>query len=364
LRQFYKGIFDFDVNYIDFDPNREDAYVLIGNHPCLHDGVYASTFLKNPPKPVINAFMFVSWAWKFLLTRVYPSIAKRKGQNDIVTVRSMMKTLNSGRGIMLFPEGNSSYFGEQSDVPFSTFKFLKKVEKDIVICKVNGAYLTAPRWGEVRTKKGKVEMNFIRLIKGEEIKNLSVEEISSKIIEAIKFNDFDWNREHKNIYKNIHRAEGIERFIYICPKCMSHQTITGKGNSVYCSKCGEIAKFNSYTLLEGLDFDNLVDWSKLQSKKIPELAKIELHTTGRMFDVDTTKYKQKRIGKVKVSIIDDELIAQHRKKKYSFGLDKIFGITLTRKDEVSFDYEEKTYFIKLKDPMLFYEIIKYKKGDS
>ena len=362
VKSFYNHLFDLEIHYNNFDPDREDAYILVGNHPCLHDGVYISPQLKKPPAPIINTFMFTSKIWKFVLTKIYPSIAKRKGQNDIITVRAMMQTIHDGRGVMLFPEGNASYYGEQSEIPYSTVKFMKKMKKDIVVIKTNGAYLVAPRWGKKRIKKGLLEIHVDTLIKGKELENFTTDEIYDKIKEAIKFNDFDWNRKKMHEYKPKHRALGLERFMYVCPICKSHQTIHTKGNTIYCKQCGEIAHFNEYCLLEGLEFDNLVDWGNLQHKEIPRLANLELHTSGLMFDVDVIKYKSKKIGNVELSLSDNVLHVQHRKKEYRFVLEKIKGLTLTRKDEVSFDFEEKTYFIKMKDPMLFFEIIKYKIG--
>ena len=360
VKLFYKSIFKMDTNFNDFNPKREDPYILVGNHPCLHDGVYASTFLKKPPKPIINTFMFTSKVWKFILTKLYPAIAKRKGQNDIVTVRSMMQTIKEGRGVMLFPEGNSSFFGKESDIPYSTYKFMKKMKKDVVVCKSNGAYLVTPRWARSRVRRGLIEVNFYTLFKGEEIADVPLEEIENKIKEAIKFNDFDWNRVKKHNYGFRKRAEGVERFMYICPKCMAHQTLSTKGNKIYCENCGEIGKFNDYVLLENMEFDNLIEWDKLQKTKLDELSKIELFSTGILYQVDTIKYKGNKLGKSNMSLKDNIFEVKTEKNEYSFVLEKIKGLTLTRKDEVSFDYEEETYFIKMKDPMLFYDVIKYK----
>lgn len=362
LRLFYKTRFKFELNYNDFDPKREDPYILIGNHPCLHDGVYTSMYLKKPPMPVINTFMFVNKMWKFILTKVYKSIPKRKNQSDLITVRSMMRVLKSGRGILLFPEGNSSFFGEQSDISITTIKFLKKVKKDVVIVKTNGAYLTAPRWCKKPTFKGLFSMDFKTLFKGEELDNYTLDEVYEAVKRAIRFNDFDWNRERKYLYNPKKRALGLERFIYVCPKCNSYNTISTKGNKVFCKHCGEIAHFNKYSLIEGLEFDNLVDWGKLQEKEIPRIAKDNLYTYGTMFEVDTEQYKQINRGYVDIELVKHTLYVQNKLKEISFDLDTIKGLTLTKKDEVSFDYEDKTYLYKMNDPMLFYDIIKYKIG--
>ncbi len=362
VRLFYNTRFKFELHFNDFDPKRQDPYILIGNHPCLHDGVYTSMYLRKPPMPIINAFMFVNKTWKFILTKVYQSIPKRKNQSDIITVRSMMKVLQDGRGVLIFPEGNSSFFGEQSEIPYSTVKFLKKMKKDVVIIKTNGAYMTAPRWCKVPTLRGLFELNFYTLFKGEDLEKLSLDEIYQGVQNAIAFNDFDWNRERKYKYRPTKRALGLERFIYLCPKCGNYNTISTKGNKVFCKHCGEIAHFNEYNMLEGLPFDNLVEWGKLQQAAIPNIAKDNLYTNGTMFDVDTEAYESTKIGYVDIELVERVLYVQHRLYEYSFDLDNIKGLALTKKDEVSFDYEDKTYFFKMQNPMLFYDVIKYKIG--
>lgn len=357
---YYKLKFKLEIKYNDFDPKRKDPYIIIGNHSCLHDGIIVSTLLKKPPVPVINAFLFVSPFTKFLLTKMYPSIPKRKGQSDLVTVRSMMKTLKGGRGVMVYPEGNSSYYGKESSIPFSTVKFFKKVKKDIVVAKNNGGYLVAPRWGSKNIRKGLIEVEFFTLFKGEELDNYSLDEIYEKLVEAIKFNDFDWNRERKYEYNPKNRALGLEKFMYVCPKCNSHQTLSTKGNKILCKNCGEIAHFNKYCLLEGLEFDNLVDWGEYQKNRLPEISKKILYTFGDMYDVDVIKYVKYKMGYVDIDLIENTLHVQHRDKEYSFSLNKIGNITLTLKREISFNYEDKTYLFVLRDPMLIYDVVKYK----
>ncbi len=360
---FYKIKFKYEINYDDFDPKRTDPYFLIGNHGSLHDGLYTSVFLKKYPYPVINAFMFVNKKMRFVLQKLIYSIPKRKGQNDVSTIREMMRVVQKGRGIMLFPEGNSSYFGEQSEIPFSTVKLFKKFKIDIVIIKTNGAYLSSPRWGDKDTYRGLIQLNFKTLFKGEELDNYSLEEIYERLVESLKFNDFAWNRERRYPYKPKKRAQGLENFIYVCPKCLKHQTIYTKNNDIYCKDCGHLAYFDDFSLISGLEFDNLVDWDKLQKKQLPKIVKEIIYTEGTMYEVDTTKYESKNFGYADLEIINNQLFVQNKMKEYVFDLDKLTGLTLTKKKEVSFDYGKKTFLFKLKDPMLYYDVINYLRGE-
>lgn len=363
LKLFYCSKFKFKIKNNDFDPKRTDPYFLIGNHASLHDGIYTSAFLKKYPYPVINAFMFVNKNMRFVLQKLIYSIPKRKGQSDINTIREMMRVVDGGRGVMLFPEGNSSFFGEQSPIPYATVKLFKKFKLDVVVCKTNGAYLTIPRWGDKPTRNGLLELNFETLFKGNELENYSLDEIYNKLSEALKFNDFDWNRKERHLYNPKKRALGLENYIYVCPKCLKHQTIYTKNNDIFCKDCGHIAFFDAFSLLSGLSFDNLVEWDKLQKQQLGKIVKNVIYTEGSMFSVDMVKYESTPMGHADLEIIKNQLYVQNKMKEFVFDLEKINGLTLTKKNEVSFDYEKKTYLFKLKDPMLYYDVINYLKGE-
>lgn len=365
LKIYYRIKFKIRFNYNDFNPKRKDPYFMIGNHSFLHDGLIHVINLKKYPFPIINAFMFTNPKMKYLLTKVIYSIPKRKGQIDISTLREMLKVIKKGRGIMVFPEGNSSFFGKESPVPFSTVKLFKKFKLDVVVAKTNGAYLSSARWGTKATKRGFIDIEFKTLYKADELDNYSEEEIYETLVEAIKFNDWDWNREKKHLYKPKKRAEGLETYIYYCPKCHAHQSLSTKGNKIYCEDCGEIAHFNAYSLISGLPFDNMVEWDKLQKKALPGIMKNIIFTEGTMDKVDMKDYQTNSLGWVNVEInpSSQAVFAQNKEQERVFEIELIKGLTLTRKKEISFDYKKDTYLFKVDDPMLLYDGIRYLKGE-
>jgi hypothetical protein len=363
---YYRLKFKIVTNYNDFNPKRKDPYFLIGNHSFFHDGLIHAMLLKRYPYPIINSFMFTSKMMEFILTKVIFSIPKRKGQVDIQTLRAMDRVIKKGRGIMIFPEGNSSYFGKESDVPFSTVKLFKKYKIDVVIAKTNGAYLSSPRWGLKPTRKGLIEINFYTLFKGSELVNYSNEEIYDALVNAIKFNDFDWNRENKHLYHPKHRALGLESYMYLCPKCLNHQSLSTKGNRIYCEHCGEIGRFNAYSLLSGLEFDNLVEWDELQKRHLPRILKNPIMIEGQMKIVDMNDFSTMDMGFVDMEInpVSKGVFIQNEDKETRFDIGLISGLTLTRKKEISFDYKNTTYLFILKDPMLVLDAIHYLKGEG
>jgi len=362
LAAFYRSRYRFQYRFTDFDPARQDPYILVGNHTCLLDGQFHSMPLDKYPYPVINSFVFTNGFMNFVLRKLITSIPKRKGQMDVTTIRAIMDTLKSGRGIMIFPEGNSSYFGKESPIMPGTAKFLKKMKKDVVFCKTHGGYLSRPRWSDHGIPGGLFDVHYYTLFTAAQLETLTVEEIDARLAEEMQFNDFDWNREQRHRYVGKHRAEGLERFIYGCPKCGRWQTLSGRGSSVRCDHCGTIARFNEYSLLEGVPWDNLVDWDRYQKTLLPEIVKTQLNSSGEMYDVDNATYRKKLLGRMSVTLWNGILRIWNKRRRYDIPLAEIAGLVLTRKDELSFDVGEKTYFFKFKDPMLFFDAINLLKG--
>jgi 1-acyl-sn-glycerol-3-phosphate acyltransferase len=360
---FHKNI-KFLFTYENFDKNRTTPYVLIANHPSANDPLYISMNIKKYPYPVANQFLYTHPLLGFALSKMIYSIPKRKGQNDTTAIRGMMDAIkNKKNPILLMPEGNASVFGEQSEGYFeSTAKLIKKLKTEVVVAKIHGGYLTQPRWGKL-SKRGFLHIHYYRLYEEEDIEKLSSDDILKDIHQHLAFNDFEWNRNEKHQYNNKKRALGLEQYIHYCPKCEGLQTLSTKGANVFCQKCGQIATFNQQGFIEGLPFDDLVTWGKLQQKQIPEIAKEQIQTTGKLLEIDFTKNKRKLIGQFDFTLKEQACTLVNHKKNIHFDIPKMSGLVLNQTNYLSFDYEDKTFVFKIKDPILFYEVITYKKGE-
>ncbi|MCK7486890.1 MAG: hypothetical protein MZU97_16350 [Bacillus subtilis] len=165
LRKIFYARYDFRFSYTNFDPDRTDPYFIIGNHVSLLDGRYTFLPLKLYSLPVINIFEYTSRLMDFVLTKVIKTIPKRKGQSDIQTIRMMMDAMKNGNGVLLYPEGNSSYFGKESELTPSTAKFLKRSKFDIVFCHVDGGYRPRPDGATRRSRAGDSKSIIIRCSK-------------------------------------------------------------------------------------------------------------------------------------------------------------------------------------------------------
>jgi len=347
----------------NFNFDREEPFFLIGNHASQHDPILVGMHLKTYAYPVAASLIYTNRLINFALTKMIKSIPKRKGQNDIQTIRSILKAFNEDhRSIMIFPEGNASYFGEQTDMDFlTTAKLVKKLKKDVVLAKIDGGYLSSPRWGKKRDKPH-FHIHYELLLTKDDMESLAVDEIEQKISIALKFNDYDWNRVHQYEYKGKNLSEGVDRYLYVCPKCSGIQTLSTKQNDILCNNCSKIATFNANGLIDGLPFDNLVPWAKLQKSMIPKILENDVYTSGFVNLIDFKKSRRIKQGQKQIIINKEYLIMHDKKNSKKLLISKIESPVIIQNFNLSFDYEEDTYWIYMKDPMLVLDILKHLKG--
>jgi 1-acyl-sn-glycerol-3-phosphate acyltransferase len=350
--------FDLKYTYDDFNPKTSSPYLLIGNHATQHDPLIVGMVIKRYPYPVANSFLYTNPIFKWLLTKVVTSISKRKGQSDMQTIRLILDAIHKqNRPVMLFPEGNASYFGEQTKTDFlPTAKLIKKLNVDVIVAKISGGYLAHPRWGFYR-KNGYFHTHFYSLYKADDLKELPVESIQKTLEEAMIFNDFNWNLTHQHPYRLKGRANGIEHYLYYCPKCHETQSIYGKNEHIHCKNCGVIATFDQTSKLTG-PYPSLVEWGNAQKKIISTRIKQPIITQGKLYEVHNLKQKKHKLGIHEVKLENQTLTIQTKPKRI-FNIQDIQGEVITRKNNFSFDYEDKTYNFLLKDPMLILNTISY-----
>ena len=366
----YKIIFNIKykihIEWNDFNKNRKDAYYLLANHPSLNDGILQSLYLKKQPTMVVDHLELSNPKWKHILTNVVKSIEVHRELFNIKSIHEIKDQIDKNKAIFMFPEKSASYFGENHLLPLSTAKLIKKYPLDIAMVKSQGSYLANPRWGEKIPFRANIDLDYQMILTKERIKILSIEEIHNILVDHLAYNDFQWNKEQKYLYRNKHRALGLEKYIYFCPKCSKHQTIYTKGESIYCEHCGKLGHFNAYLLLSGFEFDDLMTWDKLQKQALPQILSNSIFTRGSMslLNMDDDSIKELNYMDMEINPKSKAVFVQNRDDEIMFEIKKIKRLSLLRKDELVFEYKGIIYAFKIEDPILMKDSLEYiKKQD-
>lgn len=329
-----------------FNPKRKEPYVLLANHTFMFDVVHVPLNLRNTPFIVASHNLFTKQPLKFILEEIAHAIPKSKGAADISTARSLIGAVKRGYPICIFPEGNTTFNGETTYIEESTMKLIKKLKIDVVACNVKGGYLSKPRWATSPRKNRRAELNYKVIIKKDELKNLSVEEINEIVNKELYNNDYEFQRQRMIKHPGKNKAEGLENIVYICPECESVGTLITDKDHVHCTNCSALGKINDYGFIEGLRFDNTVDWDHWQRKFDNKLVDHVIESPGKIYIVNDENLSREYIGEIKITYKDKQFIVEGAMDKV-FPFDEIKNPIVTLRRNFNITHEGKHYLIKI-----------------
>jgi predicted RNA-binding Zn-ribbon protein involved in translation (DUF1610 family) len=192
----------------------------------------------------------------------------------------------------------SSISGANQPIALGTGKFLKHYKVPVYYSVIKGGYLTSPKYN-LKDRYGKIEVEIDQLFTAEELEKLTPEEIEDKVNRALYHDDYAWNKERKYRYKiGDTGAEGLETLLFWCPKCGKQHTMQSKGNTLYCTACGNGMTLDETYAMTPFDESCVIpetqtQWFNMQReviKKEVENADFELRENVKLGTIP--KYEQ------------------------------------------------------------------------
>ena len=261
----------YNVHYTFKTDFRKESgpFFFISNHASRLDYIFTGVPLLPLRMNFVagyNEFHRSHLAFVFKLLRVIP---KKNFTPDIYTVKEISRVIKNGGGVCIFPEGMSSISGANQPVAIGTGKLLKHHKVPVYYSVIRGGYLTSPKYN-LKDRCGRVEVEFDRLFTPEDLEKLTVEEIEDTINRAIYHDDYAWNKIHKHRYEiGETGAEDLEDLLFWCPKCGKQHTMATKGNTIFCTACGNGATLTDTYELVPFDDTSVIpetqtEWFNMQ----------------------------------------------------------------------------------------------------
>lgn len=238
--------------------NETGPFFFISNHASRLDYIFTGVPLLPLKMNYVagyNEFHRSHLALVFKLLRVIP---KKNFTPDIHTVREIGRVIKSGGGVCLFPEGMSSISGANQPVAIGTGKLLKHHKVPVYYSVIRGGYLTSPKYN-LRDRLGRVEVEFDQLFTPQQLEAMTPQEIEDAINRAIYHDDYAWNKIRGHRYDiGENGAEHLEDLLFWCPKCGRQHTMVTKGNTIFCTECGNGATLTDTYELVPFDDDCVI----------------------------------------------------------------------------------------------------------
>lgn len=328
------------------DLKRKEPYVMLANHTFMFDVVHVPLRFKHTPFIIASQTLFTKQPSKFLVTQVAHVIPKSKGKSDISTIKNIFNAIKKGYPVLIFPEGDTTFYGETGYVEESTMKLIKKLNLDVIICNVKGGYLSKPRWALGKRKRRKIELNYNLEITKERLQTLSSEEIGVIINNALYHNDYEYQRKVMIPHPGKELALGLENVVYVCPHCEGINTIQTSGNTITCSNCHKEGFIDKYGFIHDFVFDNLIDWNNYQRKYTEQLKKSVIKSEAVLSYMDREDDSQTIVGPIMFEYRDGFLHLTGAKEEV-IPVSETTNTTITLRRDLGFVYQNLHYIIKL-----------------
>ncbi|MDD4296978.1 MAG: lysophospholipid acyltransferase family protein [Ruminiclostridium sp.] len=341
--------------YNDKIKDLKPPYLVIGNHVGAWDPLLMSMGIKEPVYFVISDSLFRNF-WLRQVFKLVGGISKTKKIVDSSTIRAIISIKNANGVIGLYPEGARNWDLKSLPIFPATAKLIKNLKIPVVSTLMEGAGFTRPRWGR-SSRTGIINLRFNLLLTPEEINNMSVDEINASIVESIHFNEYDWQEKNMIRFKGNNRAEFLDLFLVVCPKCRSLCTMQSHKHSFTCTECGYSVEYDEYGYLNTKAepfFNSTQSWSVWQDSYLYELFSKDEYISGQkalFSDTRTRLFTGKRRGRLrqynwlgKVELFFDKVVFTPEKgMAYSFPLDKLTGMNIQNNNKFEFYYEDNLY---------------------
>jgi len=273
-------------------------------------------------------------------------IPKNQFTSDNQAILKTKAVIGSNGIVGIFPHGCLSNEGRPGGFAApSIAKLLKAFKVPVIAVQINGGYLSRPRW-TTRIRRGRMEVKVKVIFNGEELNSLSADDIYSRVLRFIDFDDYQWQRKNKVIFKGTHLAEGAEGVLYKCPKCLAEFTLRSNGNTLFCISCHNEALLNNQLFFEPgredcIVFDGFDNWYDFQQHNL----RTEIHDPGFRMTTSTIllwnepgKYGYQELGHGNLDLTREALTYEG----------KVFGrmatLTFELKDILMVPYAAGEYF--------------------
>ena len=302
-------------------PQIQGPCLILSNHTMELDPVLLGLSFPRQMYFVASEHVYrKGWVSKLLFWAFEP-IAKIKGSKDTLTVMKALRAMHNGFNVCIFAEGSRSFDGRNCPVPASTGKLAKISGATLITYRIEGGYLTNPRWG-FGIRRGKSFGHVVNIYAPQALKEMTPEQINDIIIKDIHEDAYERQAQEHIAYKGRNRALGMECAFCVCPRCRTLGKISSAGNKVFCTACGNETVFDEYGAFDpAFGVNNTAEWEDLQEDYFTKLVNSDWGTKPFFYDqgvslktVDSS-HGEALLGSGKMSLYADRLVFEPEPKR-------------------------------------------------
>lgn len=245
-------------------------YILLSNHMYFVD--FQLSAMATYPHRVNNVATIDGYYRRPWLMELLGCICKRKFTNDLHLIKSIRKVLKRGDILCMYPEARYSPVGTTAILPDSLGKLIKMNKVPVVVLLHHGNYLHTPFWNYRKPRKAPLYTTMTKILSTEDVERMRADEINTAVRDAMKYDEYEWQKKQGIIIDEPFRAEGLHKVLYQCPNCKTEHKMDSKGSEIFCTECGRRWRMNEDGSLKALigetEFSHIPDWYEWQRVEV------------------------------------------------------------------------------------------------
>ena len=279
-----KGLLNYDFAPA---PKTEGPCLILSNHVTDFDPILVGLSFPEHMYYVAGENVMRMGFLSRLVTRYASVIQRVKGTTDAEAALQILRTLRKGRNVCMFAEGSRTFTGETLPIAPATAKLVKLSRSTLITYRLQGGYLSTPRWSAHR-RKGRMFGAPVGVYSPETLKQMSEAEVLSLLQRDLYENAYEAQAKEPVAFKGKALAETLETALYLCPRCRRIDTLHSRGDR-FCCDCGLSMTVDEYGFFRGEDlpFKTPLEWDKWQEREMEQLAE-DLGEEAAFSDADQT----------------------------------------------------------------------------
>lgn len=333
------------------DLELEGPVLLVPNHVTAWDPLLVAMSLrKKQVYYVASEHIFRLGPVSGLLNWMLAPIPRRKASSGVDTVKACLRHLRAGHSVCLFAEGEQCWAGENSPIFPATGKLAKSSGATLVTYRLEGGYLSCPRWGR-GIRRGKVHGHPVGIYPPERLKAMSPEEINEQIRQDIRESAWERQMQDPTAYRGKNPAKGMEHALYLCPRCRKIGTLQTENDRIFCG-CGlELHYTETGFFSPSEPFAHLGQWDAWQREELRNTRFVPQSSSMLFSDAGMQLWRLQG-GHSSELLLEGELSLQNEALtigKYRFPMREIGNMALVLANRLLFTFQDEYYEILAKN---------------
>lgn len=254
---------------------KQEPCLILMNHTCFLDMEVAYRILYPRKLNIvcsndgfIGFFGLMEW-----LMRSIGCVPTQKFVSDLQLVQDMqycLKHLKSS--VLMYPEASYSFDGTATSLPRKMGVLLKKLDVPVIMIETKGIFARNPLYNELQIRKDQKISAVARVLyTREQVRSLTMQELSEGVDAAFGFDHFAWQKENGVEITQPFRADGLHRILYKCPHCGAEGKLEGKGAVLACGHCGKVWELTPLGAMQAMtgetEISHIPDWFRWERQQ-------------------------------------------------------------------------------------------------